>query len=171
MTFEIIKGDLIQEAVEGRAKTIVHGCNCFHAMGSGIAGALARRFPEIPKADQEKHTKGRVASLANYTKAEVTYELRSKPYNAQKSPDDTVERLELENPFTCINLYTQYHPGADFLPSLFPEALKRLNRDFKGETLWFPMIGCGIGGGDWAQVMNMMLNHLTDVNFKVVVYA
>ena len=44
-----------------------------------------------------------------------------------------------------------------------------MNKDFKGETLWFPLIGCGIGGGDWADVMNDMLVHLRDVDVRVVV--
>lgn len=164
MSIEIIKGDLIKLAVSGKAKYIVHGCNCFHAMGSGIAGVLAKKFPEIPEADNQT-TRGSVAKLSYYSIAAVTYDRRYTIRSLKPVPVDT----PLDNPFICINLYTQYKPGADFMPSLFPEALKRLNKDFKGETLWFPMIGCGIGGGDWTSVMNDMLTYLTDVNVKVVV--
>lgn len=170
MSFEIIKGDLIELAVSGKAKIIVHGCNCFHAMGSGIAGALAARFPEIPEVDR-RTPRGDTMKLAQYTLASVTYEEHKIPYNKQKSADSTHERIELKNPFTCINLYTQYQPGPDFIPSIFPEALKLLNEVFKGKTLWFPMIGCGIGGGDWGDVMTQMVKHLKDVNVKVVVYG
>lgn len=155
---EIIKGDLIQLALKGEAEIIVHGCNCFHAMGSGIAGALAAQFPEIREADSFS-LKGSTDKLTYYTVADVTH-YRSGPGLPTK---------ELKKGFTCINLYTQYRPGADFLPTLFPVALKRLNKEFKGQTLWFPMIGCGIGGGDWATVMNDMVTHLTDVDVKVVV--
>jgi O-acetyl-ADP-ribose deacetylase (regulator of RNase III) len=160
---EIIKGNLITLALEGEAKIIVHGCNCFHAMGSGIAGALAKKFPEIPAADRGYAEWGDPSILATYSKARVTMLQMFNPDTRQ----DFIHTLE--KPFTCINLYTQYRTGADFLPSLFSKGLRRLNRDFKGQTLWFPMIGCGIGGGDWATVMVEMLTYLPDVNVKVVV--
>lgn len=155
---EVIKGDLIELAVSGEAGIIVHGCNCFHAMDSGIAGILAKNFPQIPQADYQTK-KGDVSKLATYSRAFVTHEYTS----------EGLLYLEDDVTFTCINLYTQYKPGADFIPSIFPEALKLLNKDFKGGTLWFPMIGCGIGGGQWDIVMNDMLNYLPDVNIKVVI--
>lgn len=155
---QVIKGNLIELATGGEAKIIVHGCNCFHAMGSGIAGALAREFPQIPQADY-KTTKGDIKKLGTYSVADVTH--------SRLFVGDPVEPLE--HSFQCINLYTQYRPGADFIPSIFPEALKLLNKDFKGKTLWFPLIGCGIGGGDWEKVMNDMLTYLPDVDVKVVV--
>ena len=159
---EIIKGDLLKLALTKEVTHIVHGCNCFHAMGSGIAGLLAKQFPEIPAADRDTK-RGDVKKLATYSLTEVTYQEGKKG-----GPLEDFE-YALVHPFQCINLYTQYAPGADFLPSLFPEALKLLNKDFKGKTLYFPMIGCGIGGGDWASVMQAMLKYLKDVNVGVVV--
>lgn len=156
---QIIKGNLIDLAVDGTAGIIVHGCNCFHAMGSGIAGALAERFPEIAYADRIYKGKGDPSKLGHYSKANV---------NNERNYKGGVE-YPLVNSFQCINMYTQYKPGSDFIPSLFPFALKRLNEDFKGQHLWFPMIGCGIGGGDWTQVMDDMLTNLTDVDVTVVV--
>jgi O-acetyl-ADP-ribose deacetylase (regulator of RNase III) len=159
---KIIKGNLIKLAVSGEAKIIVHGCNCFHAMGSGIAGNLARQFPEIPLADYQTD-RGDISKLATYSRAHVTKRLSP----LTKLSGNTC--VPLDSPFTCINLYTQYIPGPDFLPSLFSEGLRRLNKDFQGETLWFPLIGCGIGGGNWTDVMNEMLVHLRDVDVRVVV--
>lgn len=153
---QIIKGNLINLALSGEAKIIVHGCNCFHAMGSGIAGALAQRFPEIPMADFGTE-RGSVQKLTTYSVAKVTQEL-IKPYVSKRV-----------TPFTCLNLYTQYRPGKDFLPSLFPKALQGLNREFKGQTLWFPLIGCGIAGADWTYVMTQMVEHLKDVDTRVVI--
>jgi O-acetyl-ADP-ribose deacetylase (regulator of RNase III) len=155
---EIIKGNLVTLALSGEAKVIVHGCNCFHAMGSGIAGVLADRFPEIPAADR-KTPKGFIGKLGDFSVANVSEHHLSSGLHTRK----------LDEPFQCVNLYTQYLPGADFLPSLFPVGLRRLNTRFAGQTLWFPMIGCGIGGGDWASVMGDMLKYLPDVDVKVVV--
>ena len=41
----IIKGDLIKFALEGNFDIIVHGCNCFHNMGGGIAKQIKQVFP------------------------------------------------------------------------------------------------------------------------------
>lgn len=168
IVMKIIKGDLIKLALSGEAEIIVHGCNCFHAMGSGIAGALGRQFPQIPLADS-RTPKADPSKLGTYTVADVTRMTVPKKPMERENDYDTFKTVTLEHPFKCINLYTQYVPGAAFIPSIFPDALKKLNKDFKGKTLWFPMIGCGIGGGDWAFVMNAMLSNLTDVDLRVVV--
>jgi O-acetyl-ADP-ribose deacetylase (regulator of RNase III) len=163
---EIIKGDLIELAVSGKAGIIVHGCNCFHAMGSGIAGALAARFPEIPRIDRQTTAKGDPSKLGLYSLAHVTQET----YGTGTSGGFPKLALRpLKEPFQCVNLYTQYNPGPDFIPSIFPFALKELNQDFAGKTLWFPRIGCGIGGGDWLKVEDQLLTLLPDVDVKVVV--
>ncbi len=103
---EIIKGNLITLALEGKAKIIVHGCNCFHAMGSGIAGSLAKKFPEIPAADKGYAELGDPSILATYSKARVTMSQVFNPSTRQTFVHT------LEKPFTCINLYT--HPRWKF---------------------------------------------------------
>lgn len=46
-----IKGGLLQLAVDGEFDAIVHGCNCFNAMGKGIALTIKSRFPAAYAAD------------------------------------------------------------------------------------------------------------------------
>ena len=163
---QIIKGDLIELAVSGKAGIIVHGCYCFHAMGSGIAGVLASQFPQIPLADSKYTAKGDPSKLGSYVVAEVTLEAYA---NGRAGGIPRISARPLDNPFQCINLYTQFTPGPDFIESIFVYALKKLNKDFAGKHLWFPKIGCGIGGGDWERVEGLMLQHLTDVKVTVVV--
>lgn len=162
---KVIKGDLLELASSGQAKVIVHGCNCFHAMGSGIAGALAKRFPQIPRVDEKSTKKGDPSKLGGWSEAlvteEVTYQLTHGGYYGTSK--------KLKEPFTCINLYTQFVPGPDFIESVFTHGLKELNKAFSGQTLWFPKIGCGIGGGNWERVEELMLTHLPDVDVVVVV--
>lgn len=158
----IIKGDLLELAASGTAGIIVHGCNCFHAMGGGIAGALASRFPEIPQADRNQGPRGLPRKLGTFSHATVTYQIL-------RGQDKVVNKHTLDTPFTCVNLYTQFTPGPDFIESVFIFALKELNKEFAGDHLWFPKIGCGIGGGNWERVEALMLEHLTDVEVTVVV--
>ena len=48
---KIIQGDLVAMAQQGQFDVIVHGCNCFCAMGAGIAKSIRRAFPQAYEAD------------------------------------------------------------------------------------------------------------------------
>ena len=110
----------------------------------------------------EQFTKrGDPSKLGSYTVAAVSRELHRDL--------TTITPRQLPEMFECVNLYTQFTPGPDFIESVFIYGLQQLNKDYKGETLWFPKIGCGIGGGNWERVEALMLEHLTDVDVKVVV--
>jgi O-acetyl-ADP-ribose deacetylase (regulator of RNase III) len=52
---------------------------------------------------------------------------------------------------------------------VFIFGLKQLNNEYAGEHLWFPKIGCGIGGGNWERVEELLLEHLKDCEVTVVV--
>ena len=41
---KVVYGDLIDMALEGHFDVIVHGCNCFCAMGAGIAKQIKETF-------------------------------------------------------------------------------------------------------------------------------
>ena len=84
-----VKGDLIKLALKGDFDVIVHGCNCFCAMGKGIALTIKKVFPEAYQADL-KSTKGDKEKLGKYSSA-------------------TVQRNGHQ--ITVINAYTQYNYG------------------------------------------------------------
>ena len=65
-----VNGDLIDLAKRGKFDVIVHGCNCFCAMGGGIAFHIRKQFPEAYKADQLTEI-GDESKLGTYTKATV----------------------------------------------------------------------------------------------------
>jgi len=163
----IQKGNLLDAAVNGDIPVIMQGCNCFHAMESGIAGEAAKRFPQIPQADR-RSTYGYPGKLGTFSLARVTSERVPKGVMGWTDKPE-VDVVTLDNPFTCINLYSQYNPGPDFLPSLFPSAIKHVNEVYAGKTIGIPLIGCGIGGGNWEAVMNTLLTEGNDVNWKVYI--
>jgi len=162
----IQKGNLLDAAVAGEVSIVMHGCNCFHAMGAGIAGEAARRFPQIPQRDR-RTIKGDVSKLASFSLAKVTEEvlpaLKPKQWE-DKTPKGP--KVTLDNPFQCINLYTQFQTGKDFIPSIFPSAIAHVNERFSGKTIGIPLLGCGIAGGDWVFVMNTLLTEGNDVDWE-----
>lgn len=82
-----VKGDLIKLALNGDFDVIVHGCNCFCAMGKGIALTIKKVFPEAFQADL-KTIKGDKQKLGHYSSAIV-----------QRNGHQ----------ITIINAYTQYN--------------------------------------------------------------
>ena len=158
---KIIKGDLLQLAVDGEFDAIVHGCNCFNAMGKGIALTIKNRFPEAYAADC-KTTKGDRSKLGNFTFADIFREDGSH--------------------FTIFNAYTQFTYWDRSVPVLFEydafqEVLERFRGiDYSLPTLYgeprlrwgFPLIGCGLAGGDKERVLKMIEETLADMDVTVV---
>ena len=61
-------GDLIRMFSGGEFDLIVHGCNCFHTMGAGIAGTIAKQFPYAAKVDRECTAYGDITKLSKSMK-------------------------------------------------------------------------------------------------------
>lgn len=127
-------GDLISMAENGDFDIVVHGCNCQNTMGSGIAGQLKKRHPLVYEADCEatRQWKVPVAKLGNFSTAVINND---------------------GNPFVVVNAYTQvnYLPrGVDhFEYEAFYVILRKLEVLAKPKVRFgFPMIGCGLAGGD-----------------------
>lgn len=166
MTITVIKGNLLDLAEQNEYDYIMHGCNCFHAMGSGIAGQIAKRYPEALRVD--KLTKyGDPSKLGSYSVSEIKG-VRSSQLSLPLLEDEDKTDEPMEYDFGIINLYTQYKPGPDFISSVFPTAIERINKEFAGYYIGVPMIGCGIGGGKLEDVMESLVNNGTDVDWEMV---
>jgi O-acetyl-ADP-ribose deacetylase (regulator of RNase III) len=141
-----IKGNLITLAEQGEFDVIVSGCNCFHAMGGGIAKQLAEKYPQVEEAD--KQTKfGDRKKLGSYSVATVEV-------------NDTL--------FVILNAYTQYKwsSGSDvFEYDAFQKFLNKIYlyiQTYKAGgklSIGFPIIGAGragLAGGDWGRISKMI---------------
>jgi O-acetyl-ADP-ribose deacetylase (regulator of RNase III) len=150
MIVKEIGGDLLNEFDKGRVQIMVHGCNCFHLMGAGIAGQIRYRYPKAYEADKTTPC-GDINKLGDYSFQEV-------------------KRADKVSRGIIINMYTQFEPGARFEYKAFKDALRRLARDFKGSKaiFGFPQIGCGIGGGSWPYVKDIL--HKSKLKIVVVHY-
>jgi O-acetyl-ADP-ribose deacetylase (regulator of RNase III) len=128
------QGDLIKKALEGEFDVIVHGANCFHTMGGGIAKQVREIFPEAyemdletPYADKDKLG---TLSMVMVTREDGSY-------------------------LTVVNAYTQFdhqlipgQPNVDYVAiSQAFEAIQALITP--GFRIGIPKIGAGLAGGDW----------------------
>lgn len=147
-----VKGNLIKLAELGRFDAIVHGCNCFHTMGAGIAGQIAQQYPEALEADKTSEYGSR-AKLGSYTFAIGDHE----------TEDGEV------NTFYIINGYTQFTPGSGSLSYFAIEQLfKTLAVQLNGKKIGIPMIGAGIAGGDWEKIKKIINKEMKGQNITLV---
>ena len=171
MTLQIIKGNLLDRAEEGAYDYIMHGCNCFHMMGSGIAGEIARRYPEAARVDRENTAYGEPSKLGYYSVTSVFESQRiMKPKQLGWEDKPTYTSVTLDKPFTILNCYTQYRPGPDFIPSIFPYLITELNEGYPGSTIGLPAIGCGIGGSmdNLSIIVDALVTQGPDVSWELV---
>lgn len=147
---KVVEGDLIALAKEGEFDVIVHGCNCFNTMGAGIAKVIAREFPEAKNADLAT-PKGDRSKLGSISTA-------------------VVECGELQ--LNIINAYTQFHwRGAgqkvDYLA--LKSAFITIAGRYPGTRIGYPLIGAGLGGGDWRTIAPLIDHALTDHEHTLVI--
>lgn len=132
-----IKGNLLDSGCE----ILAHGCNCFNTMGSGVAAALRRAFPEVYEVDCLTK-RGDRTKLGKYSYAVID---RGIPTDETK-------------PVFVLNLYTQYNFGNEVRQLDYEalanclEALKTFSDRYPTYKIALPFIGCGLAGGEWSIV-------------------
>lgn len=134
---KIVNGDLM----ESSAKYICHQVNCQGVMGSGVAKQIRAKWPVVfDKYKQvcDEHADHREELLGQICGVRVN-----------------------ENT-AIINIFGQFKFGKDGQRYTNFEYLRRgckevANHVKPGDTIAMPYrIGCGLGGGDWGKVMDML---------------
>lgn len=148
----IVKGDLIELANAGNFDIIVHGCNCFCRMKSGVAKEIAKHFPNNVLCDL-RTKEGDINKLGTYQVVE--YKKIYIPYN-HINPVLDIKTFDLK----VINAYTQFHYGYDgkkyFSDDSFKKICRDLDREFSGKIIGMPWIGCGLGGSSKEEVLKIL---------------
>lgn len=119
---------------------LVHGCNAQGVMGSGVALAIRRRYP------------GAFTAYSNQAER-LGLHLGDVIFHVVKLGHDGEPSLVVANAVTQQyygrepdRLYLSY----DALSACFQKVAAYARRH--GLPVHFPLIGCGLAGGDWAKV-------------------
>lgn len=119
-----VKGDLLNS----NCHHIVHGCNAQGVMGSGVAKAIKDKWPEAYYLYRSAHEKG-LLRLGEVISVVI-------------SP-----KLTVHNAITQIGYGTdRRHVNYAAIATAFLTIRSHVK---PGETVGIPMIGAGLGGGDW----------------------
>jgi O-acetyl-ADP-ribose deacetylase (regulator of RNase III) len=149
---KLIQGDLLDKALNGEFTAILHGCNCFHIMGSAIALAIKKTFPEAFLADL-KTKRGDRDKLGTYSQAVCPI----------KNGNKTV---------LVLNGYTQYNisSGEDvFEYEAFRRLLRKIRDDMPDVKLGMPLIGCGLARGDKDRILKIIEDECNEMDVTIVV--
>lgn len=128
------KGNLLS----AKEKVIAHQVNCFGA-SAGLAAAIFRKWPTA-ESDYQQLVK-RVPAKSLLGMAQFTGEQKDRARHI------------------ICNLYGQFNPGADYNPKRLEQALEMLGntaRIMKWSVALPYKLSCGICGGDWDEVLQII---------------
>ena len=139
-----VNGDLLAAAED----IIAHQVNCFGATG-GLAAYIFCRWPAAY--EDYRQVTGRLGSHGLQMKMLGHAQLTGQQRDGKM----------------LANLYGQYFPGQDYRPAMLERALRALG-DFArstGKSVALPYgLSCGICGGDWTEVREIIGRTLEDVD-------
>ena len=148
---KVVEGDLIKKAKKGEFDLIVHGCNCFCTMGSGIAKGIKSEFPEVFDADR-KTLKGSKEKLGTCSFAKI-------------------EREGIN--LIVVNGYTQFDyrgRGVKVDYDAVRSCMKWIKENFEGKRIGLPKIGAGLAGGNWKRISQIIDEELVGEDVTLVEY-
>ena len=148
----VIRGDLLRLALDGRFDVIVHGCNCQGAVGKGIALSIKNLFPEAYAADL-RTAKGDRGKLGSVSAADV-------------------ERPAAR--FVVVNAYTQFHYKGEGVLADYDAiraAFAEVRRRFARRRVGYPKIGAGLAKGDCNVIAAIIDEELAGEDHTLVEYA
>lgn len=124
-----------------------HGVNCQGVMASGVAAAIRATWPRA-------------------------YEVYMSAFDGrpQSKPEmlGSVQIIEITPSLFVVNMFTQVFYGRDYKQYASEDAIARALikacsfANTKELPLYIPKIGCGLGGLDWDDQVEPIVNHVAD---------
>lgn len=161
-----LKGDATSPQAPGNA-IIVHVCNDIGAWGAGFVLALSKRWPE-PEASYREWAK---------EENDPNLDLLA-PSKRPEFKLGSVQFVGVETNILVANLIGQHNVRRkpdDPTPVRYHAIRKGLARVrevaiLKGASVHMPRIGCGLAGGIWEEVEDLILTELVSQGVEVYVY-
>lgn len=143
------KGDLL----EAPEDIIAHGCNAVGGFGSGVAGQIAKKYPEAKYSYKNEHEYGSL-QLGYIDVVTIRENLK-----VQKRIINCVTQQEYLPRGIC-------HANYDAINECMLK-VKRYAKAMGNLSIAIPKIGCGLAGGDWQIVEKILEVVFYDYNITV----
>lgn len=155
MNIAFLKGDATAPTVAGH-KVIVHICNDIGRWGKGFVLAVSKRWPEPEQAYKRAFAAPSKPGLGSVQLIEVAGDITVANMVAQRSIQ-TRSQKSAEPPI-------RYEAVRQCLAQVAAHALQ------KNASVHMPRIGCGLAGGKWEQIEEIVQQQLVDAGLAVYVY-
>lgn len=161
MNVTIIKGNVCEPIGDGK-KIIVHCCNDIGVMGSGVAGALRKKWPTVGEDYEDWHN-----------------DWIKKPFVLGQ-----IQFVKVEEDIVVCNLIGQRGIGGEtidgeFVPPVKYESLREGFLRVRGSikkapnsvSLHLPMLGSALAGGDWVSIYELIRDVFDELDIECTIYA
>jgi O-acetyl-ADP-ribose deacetylase (regulator of RNase III) len=175
MPIKFIKGDATNPT-DGNTKIIGHICNDIGGWGKGFVMALSQRWkkPELEYRNWFKKDELDQTDTVQFERLES----RDKYSNEKKFELGNVQFVKVADDIWIANMIAQrgIRPNEDGVPPIrytyVSECLERVRHFAKRQnaSVHMPRIGCGLAGGQWNEIEEIINKNLIAHEIKTVVY-
>jgi O-acetyl-ADP-ribose deacetylase (regulator of RNase III) len=175
MPIKFIKGDATNPT-DNKTKIIVHICNDVGGWGKGFVMAISKRW-KLPELEYRNWHKSKEAEQTDTVQFE-RLESRDKYSNEKKFELGNVQFVKVSNDIWIANMIAQRGIKADEdgIPpirySSVSECLERVRQFAKqrNASVHMPRIGCGLAGGQWSEIEEIVDHNLIAHEIETTVY-
>lgn len=145
-----VNGDIIKMGKQRSIDVLIHGSNCWHKMGAGLAYKIKRNWPEAYQQDLLT-PRGDKSKLGGFS------------------------WVKTQSGLIIVNAYTQYrydrHNTVADLDAI-GRAFQGITQFFGGHNLHFafPLIGAGLAGGDFSSIEPVIFEQIKKEKHSCVIY-
>lgn len=172
---KFVKGDATNP-VDNITKIIVHICNDVGAWGKGFVIAISKRWKQ-PESAYKNWFKTKVLDQTDTIQFE-RLESRDKFSKENKFELGNVQFVKTTDDIWVANMIAQrdIRPDRYGLPPIryafVSECLERVKQFAKRQnaSVHMPRIGCGLAGGDWEEIEEIINEHLIAHEIETTVY-
>lgn len=148
-------GDILTPANGGNPVVVCHQVNCMGVMGAGLAKQIRNRFPDAFRIYKSQCNSWSHCPSGNLGNAQF--------YNASEDAGYYIANIFGQTAYGTGRRQTDY--GA------LREGLGRVADAFPQATIRIPYkMGCGLGGGDWDIVLDIIQDTLVSKGIDVEIW-
>lgn len=175
MPIKFVKGDATNP-VDNKTKIIVHICNDAGGWGKGFVMAISKRWKQ-PETEYRNWYKSKESVQTDSVQFE-RLESVDKYSNEKKFELGNVQFVKATNEIWVANMIAQrgIKPDKDEIPPIryhsVAECLNRVRQFSKRQnaSVHMPRIGCGLAGGQWTEIEEIINRTLIAYEIETVVY-
>jgi O-acetyl-ADP-ribose deacetylase (regulator of RNase III) len=175
MPIKYLKGDATNP-IDNKTKVIVHICNDVGGWGKGFVMAISKRW-KLPEVEYRNWFKNKEVENTETVKF-MRLESRDKYSNEKQFELGNVQFIKATEDIWVANMLAQRDIKAnkDGLPpirySFVSESLERVRQFAKthNASIHMPRIGCGLAGGQWTEIEEIINDNLIAHDIETFVY-